>query len=122
MSQIQSGTVSVTNGSSVVDGIGVDWSEVTTDCVFSIADPAAPIYFISQVHAGDSPPTILLAAPYVGTSELSVSYGITKDYTPNKQLPLIYGGDVNTRALMRLLAIRADVDSGGGWYCWWRCS
>jgi hypothetical protein len=117
MSQLTAGTVSVVNGNATVTAaLGVDWTAVTTSCLFVAAAEPDVLYSIIAVNAGASPPTLTLGVPYVGETNALAEYAIHIDFTPNG-LPLIGSGDIATRPLLRRMVIILDpivVGGGGG--------
>ncbi len=104
MSQYKTGTVSVTNGSNVVTGVGTLWSSNISVGNFFIKSGDVVGYTVASVISDTS---ITLTGNYSGTTSASSDYGITIDFTPNLALPTINAGDLNTAAInseqMRLL-------------------
>jgi hypothetical protein len=113
MTQISSGSVALTFNSTTVTGTGVDWSGVTTACLFAAAASPDTAYTIVDVNAGGNPPTLTLGAPYQGLTDASAAYAIHKDFTPNFALPLIAAGDIATRPLLRDIVRICDANLGG---------
>lgn len=114
--QIKTGTVQTTNGSNIVLGLDVEWSQVFSGCLF-ILDGDSAYYLVTSVNLGASPPQITLNAPFggatVGTTP-GAAYTIVRDFTPAYNLPLMYPGDVETATIFsRAMAILDNVISGG---------
>jgi hypothetical protein len=115
MSQISAGTVAVTNNNATVTGTGVDWSGVTTACLFATAAASNTLYSITDVsQRAANPPRLTLGAPYAGLTDAVAAYAIHKDFTPRFALPLIDAGDIATRPLLRDMAVICDTNLGGG--------
>lgn len=114
MTQISTGSVALTFNNTTVTGTGVDWSSVTTACLFAAAASPDTAYTIVNVNAGGNPPTLTLGAPYQGLTDASAAYAIHKDFTPNFALPLIDAGDIATRPLLRDIVRICDANLGGG--------
>jgi hypothetical protein len=97
MSQYREGTVSVTNGSQTVTGVGTSWlAEVASGDLFVIVGQG----IVYQVAAVGSNTSITLAANYAGTSGSGLSYVVARDFTPINNIPIINRGDFETAALL----------------------
>lgn len=96
MSQYQTGTVSVTNGSSTVTGAGTAWaSNANTGDLFAVEGDGV-LYVIASVGGNGQ---ITLAANYAGSTAGAASYAISRDFTPNEGLPLMAPGDLEATAV-----------------------
>jgi hypothetical protein len=109
--QITQGTISAINGNATITGTGIDWTQVTTNCLF-ISQGAS--YQVIAVNLGSS--QITISPPWVGNTAAGLSYVIVRDFTPNQQLPLLNPGDLEasaifTRAMQRLDAIVGQTSS-----------
>ena len=97
MSQYREGTVSVTNGSQTVTGVGTSWlAEVASGYLFVSVGQG----IVYQVAAVGSNTSITLAANYAGTSGSGLSYVVARDFTPINNIPIINRGDFETAALL----------------------
>lgn len=106
MSQYKTGTVDVTNGSSVVTGTGTKWSSsVSAGDVFVVVGDSVS-YTVASV-ASDT--QLTLSAPYRCTSsncsgsplaQTNASYSSTSDSTTYLGAPKLASGDVNTATLV----------------------
>lgn len=120
--QIRNGKIYVANGSTTVYGVGVDWSNVEAGDIFVVLGSSA-FYWVNAVDTGVTPATITLNTPYVGDTITSGAatngnYAVHQDFTPNKKLPLLNAGDIETatifsRAMQILDNGLAAVESGG---------
>jgi hypothetical protein len=111
MSQIQTGSVSVTTTSAtVIADLGNDWSEAKAALSFG-----TPVYFSligdleipRQVYAITDPSLsssgfweLTLIAPWQGASGTGLAYIIHKDFTINRGLPIFSPQDRQTAQLM----------------------
>ena len=110
MSQYSAGRASVTNGSATVTAANeADWTSVTTTYRFGVSGDDK-VYGIVAATPG----TLTLETAYQGVTASTAEYSITRDFTANLFLPLIYGGDLNTRPLLRQLAETLDLVWGPG--------
>ena len=69
------GTVSVTNGSRIVDGAGTNWSNALADTVLQVGDDPT-VYTIVTVT---SPTKLVLSRNYAGTTRSGAVYAIYRD-------------------------------------------
>jgi hypothetical protein len=100
MSQYRTGTVSVTNGSAVVTGVGTSWlAEIDPGDLF-IRPGDNLVYFVSSVASDVS---LSLTAPYGGVTGSGLSYVLHRDFTPDG-IPLMQDGDLETVAIYNRLA------------------
>lgn len=114
--QITSGTVSLTNGSPIVVGSGVDWSLVNTSSIIIVS--GVP-YAIQAVDAEND--ELTLSADWAGTTASGVSYVIVRDFTTNHSLPMLNPGDLEAAAIFsramtlidKLLATIGGASPGG---------
>lgn len=89
MSQYQTGTVSVTNGSATVTGSGTLWTSAMEGGVFKVEGVSGD-YVIQTVTNST---TITLATTYTGSTDSGVNYQITQDFTPNYEWREVVAGD-----------------------------
>ena len=98
MAQYKTGSVSVTNGSQTVTGLGTLWSsEVSSGDIFTVVGENA-WYEIGSV---DSDTQITLSASYAGVSASGAAYAITRDFTTNYGWPYPQKGDIETASLIK---------------------
>ena len=92
MAQYRTGTVNVANGNATVTGVGTHWTDdiVGTNDLFALQG-GGRAYKISSVSV--TAQTITLAETYKGVTANGVDYSITRDFTPNHNLPLLSPGD-----------------------------
>jgi len=127
MSQINSGRVRVTNGSSLVyssQGFPIDLTNlnISEDPVF-ISIPTIDVsqrYTVVSKNYNSTIPDGLganyvgweftLNRAYEGATE-EIQYSITVDFTPNLGLPLVQKGDVDTASLWRMCMQILDESS-----------
>ncbi len=93
MAQFKIGTVTVTNGSDAVTGVGMLW----------LANISVGDWFIRkgddvsyQVKAVLTDTSLTLATNYAGVTASGVTYSITTDFTANFNIPLLARGDIDT--------------------------
>lgn len=126
MAQFKTGAVKVTNNSTTVVGVGVDWSQISPNNFFVVAS-TTQLYIINDVNfdplgnGGAGEWSLILAVPYQGATDVSgtLGYTIHKDFTPFLNMPTINAGDVETatiltRALTLLDQYLANLGGGGG--------
>lgn len=107
MAQYKTGSVTVTNGSATVTGLGTLWSaEVSAGDIFTIVGSNA-WYEVASVASNTS---LTLTANYGGTSASGASYAITRDFTTNNGWPYPQKGDIETASLIKRAL--TDIDSG----------
>lgn len=121
--QIRNGKIHVTQGQNIVYGTGVDWSGVDEGDLFVTLGGHNGIYWVNSINTAVSPAQITLNTPYTGPTISSGAatagnYAIHQDFTPNKKLPLLNAGDIETaavysRAMQILDQGLASVESGG---------
>jgi len=98
MAQYRLGTVSVTNGSTAVTGVGSFWvGNVIATNLFEIQGEGVWYSISSITDNGD----LVLGAPYTGTTKTGVAYAIQRDFTPVNAYPTPTYGDVDTSSLIR---------------------
>jgi|TARA_Y100000310_G_scaffold160698_2_gene160525 hypothetical protein len=101
MSQYQTGTVDVTNGSATVQGNGTTFvGNVAVGDLF-IVQGSLVIYQVQSITDND---TLVLTGNYGESTDSAVNYSLTNDFTPNFSLPELSPGDLGaahivTRAL-----------------------
>lgn len=93
MAQFKTGTVTVTNGSDAVTGVGMLW----------LANISVGDWFIRkgddvsyQVKAVLTDISLTLATNYAGVTASGVTYSVTTDFTANFNIPLLARGDIDT--------------------------
>ncbi len=107
MAQYKTGTVSVTNGSQVVTGVGTSWlAEVSNGDLFT--RPGDNAWY--EVGSVDSDGQITLTASYAGTTGSGLSYAITRDFTTNEGYPYPEQGDIETASLIKRALQQIDAD------------
>lgn len=106
MSQYNTGTVSVTNGSAVVTGASTAFSaNVTAGDMFTVVGDNA-FYTVGSI---DSDTQLTLAANYAGVTGSARPYTLVTDFTTNLGFPVPNQGDIET-ALVVKRAIE-EIDS-----------
>jgi len=109
MSQYQTGTVNVTNGSNVVTGSGTAWDvNVAAGDLFKVSGEAA-IYEIASV---DSATQITLTANYAGATNTGLSYAIIRDFTVYYSLPKLAQGDIDLQDVFNRAVNKIDQYMG----------
>jgi len=110
MSQYTTGTISMTAGSNIVTGAGVEWSQISAgDLLVRTGDNVA--YEIATITASTS--TLTLTTNYP-TTRSSQNYTIFRDFTPNLSLPLLNQGDAQTAEIYNKAMALLDAESRGG--------
>jgi len=90
MSQYRVGVVTTLTGSQTVIGSGTAFlANVAIGDLFKKLGQNV-IYEIAGVPSDTE---ITLSGPYVGSGESGMTYGITRDFTPNLELPEVWAGD-----------------------------
>lgn len=111
MAQIKTGTISVTNGSAVVTGLGTTWltDGLAAGDILTVVNDAV-WYSVATI---DTDLQITLAANYAGVTGTGKTYAITKDFTANRSYPFPVKGDIETAVLLQraLQDIDLDMDS-----------
>jgi hypothetical protein len=106
--QYKAGSVAVTSGSNIVTGTDTLWlANLTAGDIFTVS-PGGVWYQIASV---DSSTQLTLTAPYGGSTAAAQDYAVTRDFTPNLNLPYPVRGDIETPAIVAraLLAIDAEL-------------
>lgn len=114
MAQYKVGTISVTNGSAVITGSGTDWNNVlynikANDSVFIAGDTVD-----YRVLTVDSATQITLTGAVQRSTGSGLIYAVSKDFTPNINLPLVGTGDIRTDQLFSRAMNNLDSTIGGG--------
>ena len=114
MSQYKTGTVSVTNGSAVVTGVGTSWlANVNVGDGFVVVGVPVP-YTVAAISNNGQ---LSLSAPWAGTTVSGAQYAIFRDFTTLLGLPELSQGDIETATIwtraLRLLD-QAPTDSVAG--------
>ena len=121
--QYKIGTVSVTNGSQIVTGLGTLWlANLVAGALFTI--PGDNVTY--EVATVDSDTQVTLNANYAGTTDSGLTYAMHRDFTSGN-IPLLSNNDIETgtifsRAMAQIqdfistiLAIKSSY-SGNGIY------
>ncbi|MDB5358840.1 MAG: Chaperone of endosialidase [Rhodospirillales bacterium] len=107
MSQYRVGTIAVTNGSAAVTGTGTAWlANVAAGNVLFIPGDTAS-YQLAGPPSSDT--SLTLAAPYGGATRAGIAYGITRDFTPNYNLPYPQDGDIGTGLMFKRAMLLIDA-------------
>lgn len=114
MSQIKTGTCSVTNGSDTVIGDDdADWSEVNGGDLFKL-DNTVGFYMVvdtvSPVSSVSGFWELVLHTVYGQDTQAGATYSITRDFTPNLGLPYPTRGDVETASIISRALIKLDLN------------
>jgi len=110
MSQYNSGTVDVTNGSAVVIGNGTSWTgQLAAGDIFTVVGSGV-WYVIGNV---DSDTQITLTANYAGSTASAQSYTVVRDFTPLTGLPYPTKGDIETHEVLKRALLMLDSTPGG---------
>ena len=105
---IQTGTVSVTNGSATVTGSGTLFSaNVAAGDLFTIVGDNA-WYEVASVSSNTS---LTLSANYAGTTGSGKSYAISRDFTTRLELPYPQKGDIETASLIKRAFEQIDTET-----------
>lgn len=108
MAQYKTGTVTVTNGSAVVTGIGTEFQTNGIAVGHRWARNGDNVtYAIASV---DSETQITLNSPYAGVTNASAVYTIGKDVTVHNGYPLLFSGDIETATFLSYAIQRIDED------------
>lgn len=92
MSQYKTGTVTVSGEYSVVIGAGTSWlAEVGIGDVFQ----KRGVNVLYPIASVDSNTQLTLQSNYAGSGEVGMLYTISRDFTPNLDLPEVNTGDVD---------------------------
>jgi len=98
MSQYKLGTVSVTNSSTAVVGVGTTFlTEVTAGDIFiRVGDGVG--YEVASVTDDLN---VVLSAPYQGVTGSALIYTISRDFTSPDSIPLLSQGDIETATIFK---------------------
>lgn len=111
MAVYTTGTVTVTNDSAIVTGVGTSFiaAGIARGNLFMIRSQGVA-YFVAAV---DSATRLRLTSPYAGTSGSGKAYTIALSFTERLELPLMVPGDVDTATIYsRAMAIIDDAFGG----------
>lgn len=90
--QYTTGTIKLTSGEVLVEGTGTSWlSNVEAADLLKKKD-ASVIYQVASVSDDTH---LNLTAPYQGSTTSGERYQITRDFTPNLNLPEVNPGDID---------------------------
>lgn len=112
MSQYRQGTVSVTNNSVTVLGVGTEWLvNIQPGNLFALKNDSV-WYSIAAVGADGE---LTLQTPYAGETKTGAAYNIHRDFTANFSLPFPTYGDENTGSLLgaALSSLDAAINAFG---------
>lgn len=112
MSQYNSGTVAVTNGSAIFTGASTLFSaNVTAGDFFTVVGDNV-FYTVGSV---DSDTQITLSANYAGVSGTGKAYALTRDFTTNLGFPVPNQGDIETALVVKraIEEIDAELNTAG---------
>lgn len=113
MAQYREGRATVVNNSDTVTGTDTDWvGNVDPGDIFLVRGDEVP-YRVAAVLSDTS---LRLNARYSAPTETSTFYSITRDFTPNYNLPIIRNGDVDAVPLFAegLILLDSKLGPGGG--------
>jgi hypothetical protein len=107
MAQYTVGTVTATNGSAAITGVGTKWAaNIANDWIFKILGEDE-FYEIQSI----TDDTHLVISPvYAGTTQSGLSYVIVRDYTYHFQWPIITRGNVDWTKILSECLTRIDND------------
>ena len=112
MSQYNTGTVAVTNGSATVTGTGTAFTaNVTAGDFFTVVGDNA-FYTVGSV---DSNTQLTLAANYAGLTASGKAYTLARDFTTNLGFPVPNQGDIETALVVKraIEEIDAELNTAG---------
>ncbi len=96
--KVDGSTVSVTNGSAIVTGIGTTFlTSVSVGSLFTINGSNVP-YVVASIYNNTS---LNLAGNYGGSTASGLSYNITTSYTPVLGIPYMEQGDIDTQTIFK---------------------
>ena len=110
MAQYRTGTVTATNGDATITGSGTLFaSNVQAGDLFSIGSDS--VYTVASVTNDTA---LELTSNYAGTTETagagqSRAYAISRDFTPNQNLPFAQPGDINTARIYQKAFTQIDT-------------
>ena len=110
MAQYRTGTVTATNGDATITGSGTLFaSNVQAGVLFSIGSDS--VYTVASVTNDTA---LELTSNYAGTTETagagqSRAYAISRDFTPNQNLPFAQPGDINTARIYQKAFTQIDL-------------
>ena len=105
MGQYKTGTVSVTNGSPTVTGLGTSWNSLSTPLYFKIDADGSPVYEVASI---DSDTQITLAGNYQGSTQSGLQYQLVQDFSTNLGIPLPSQGDADAGDWLRRAIVEID--------------
>ena len=111
MAQYKEGRVSVTFDSETVSGLDTAWVQSVDPGDLFLVRGEQVSYRVASVINNTS---LRLTAKYGGPSATNVFYSITRDFTPNLNLPIIYNGDVDAVAIFAEALTLLDSKWAGG--------
>ncbi len=109
MAQYKTGTVTVTNGSTGVVGVGTLFAANVTVGDWFIRKGDDVSY---QVATVTNDTNLVLASSYQGTNAGGVAYSVTKDFTANFNIPLLSRGDIDTATVFARAMSEIDIAIG----------
>jgi len=115
MAQYKTGTVEVTNGSTVVTGTSTTWvtSLITAGYSFLVTIANGGDGILYDVASVDSETQITLTTVYNGDTNATALYAIQKDYTSPDNIPELTNGDVGMAAIFTraMRVIQSSISS-----------
>lgn len=108
MAQYSLGTVTVTQGSPIVAGVGTFWSNaLAAGQLFALK--ADTIWY--EILSVDGDGQITLKSNYIGVTKSAAIYLVQRDFTPNNSYPTPTYGDSGTSSLIAqtLLQLEAQI-------------
>lgn len=112
--QISAGSVKVTYGQATVVKNGTQsWVTVKAGDLFAVQGDGVMYRVSSFVPGVGQPDSIILTAPYRGTTNAAATYVICTDFTPYLLLPLINRGDVETSTIFDVAMAMIDTQGSG---------
>ena len=111
MAQYKEGLVSVSFDSETVTGQDTAWTQSVDPGDLFMVRGEQVSYRVAAVVSNTS---LRLTAKYGGATAANAFYSITRDFTPNLNLPIIYNGDVDAVAIFAEALTLLDSQWAGG--------
>ena len=103
--QYQVGTISATNGSATITGVGTLWSANVAAGDLFVVVGGTSVYEVANVSSNV---TIELSAPWATANVSGSEYAITRDFTPIRNMPYLTKGDVETALILKRALMIVD--------------
>ena len=104
--QYLTGTVTVTNASNIVTGVGAEWlGKISPGDIFTIQN--SNVWY--EVATVDSDVQITLTAPYVDITAAGAAYLLHNSFTANVSLPYPISGDLQAAAITGDAIVKIDA-------------